>query len=32
VRATVEPDQWPAARQRQTLAALITPLLPNAQS
>lgn len=32
VRATVEPDQWPAARQRQTLAALITPLLPDPQS
>jgi TetR/AcrR family transcriptional regulator, transcriptional repressor of bet genes len=26
-RATVEPDQWPATRQRRTLTALLTPLL-----
>jgi TetR/AcrR family transcriptional regulator, transcriptional repressor of bet genes len=31
-RATVEPDQWPAARQRQTLAALLTPLLTDPKS
>lgn len=32
VRATVEPDQWPAARQRQTLATLISPLLADLPS
>ncbi len=27
LRATLEPDDWPAARQRATLALLLTPLL-----
>ena len=26
-RATLEPEDWPPKRQRQTLAALLTPLL-----
>lgn len=28
-RATLEPDSWPAKRQRDTLAAMLTPLLTN---